>query len=162
MASQSRALLPLLDRLIDERPEQAEDAPLSAAEALALLRRGVQRDLEALLNTRRRAKSWPAHLDRLAVSALGYGITDFAAGAFNDATARDRLRAEVEAAIRRFEPRLGSVRVVLLPARTANEATLRLRIEAMLLVEPAPEPLAFDTLLDTTTATLSLRENPHV
>jgi type VI secretion system protein ImpF len=135
---------------------------LSAAEALTVLRRGVQRDLEALLNTRRRARSWPAHLDRLAVSALGYGIADFAAGAFNDAAARDRLRGEVETTIRRFEPRLGSVRVVLLPPRTAAEATLRLRIEAMLLVGPEPEPLAFDTVLDTTTATLRVRENAHV
>ncbi|MGH7084641.1 MAG: hypothetical protein ACREFN_06580, partial [Acetobacteraceae bacterium] len=49
-----RAQLPLLERLIDTAPEQASDPSLSAAEAMAVLRRAVRRDLEALLNARRR------------------------------------------------------------------------------------------------------------
>jgi len=166
-----RAQLPLLDRLIDDAPESAADPPLSAAEALAALRRSVQRDLEALLNARRRWRSWPAELTELNVSAVGYGIPDFTAGALNDPQRRERLRAEIEETIRRFEPRFASVRVLALsdrdehgsPSRgrdgSPTEPTLRLRIEAMLRAEPAPEPVAFDTLVNAATADVVLRES---
>ena len=47
-----RAQLPLLDRLIDDAPDTERDPPLSSAEAMGALRRGVRRDIEALLNAR--------------------------------------------------------------------------------------------------------------
>ena len=40
-----RAQLPLLDRLIDDAPDVERDPPLSPAEAIALLRRIVRRDI---------------------------------------------------------------------------------------------------------------------
>jgi type VI secretion system protein ImpF len=132
-----RAQLPLLDRLIDDAPDVERDPPMSPAEAVALLRRSVRRDIEALLNARRRWRSWPQGYRELAQSPVGYGISDFAAGAFNDPARRDRLRAQIEETIRRFEP----------------------RIEALLRVEPAPEPIAFDTLVDPTTAEVQLKPN---
>ena len=55
-----------------------------------------------------------AELTELPGSPLGYGIPDFAAGVFNNQGERDRLRLEIEATIRRFEPRFLSVRVHLL------------------------------------------------
>jgi type VI secretion system protein ImpF len=148
--------LPLLDRLIDDAPDSVTDRPMSPNEAMNLLRRSVRRDLEALLNARRRWRSWPEAYAELAVSPIGYGLSDFAAGAFNDPLRRDQLRVGVEETIRRFEPRLTHVRVELVE-RDALEATLRLRIEAMLLAEPAPEPIAFDTLVDATTADVVVR-----
>lgn len=154
-----RAQLPLLDRLIDTAPDDPRDPPLSAAEATGLLRRSVRRDLEALLNARRRWRSWPQAYRELAQSPAGFGITDFAAGAFNDPGRRDRLRAEIEQAIRRFEPRLAQIRVVLLDGENTLDPTLRLRIEGWLRVEPAPEPIAFDTLVDTATAEVEVKPN---
>ncbi|MBV8614452.1 MAG: type VI secretion system baseplate subunit TssE [Acetobacteraceae bacterium] len=154
-----RAQLPLLDRLLDDAPDNPRDPPLSQAEALALLRGSVRRDLEALLNARRRWRSWPASLGELDVSPVGYGIPDFAAGAFDDRRRREQLREEVETAIRRFEPRLASLRVSLVDEALRPDATLRLRIEALLRVEPAPEPVAFDTVLDVTTADVTIRPN---
>ena len=59
---------------------------------MAALRNSVRRDLEALLNARRRWRSWPAHMTQLATSPIGYGIPDFASGAFNDARRREELR----------------------------------------------------------------------
>lgn len=152
-----RAQLSLLDRLIDDAPDRPADPPVSSAAALVLLRRSVQRDLEALLNARRRWRSWPARLTELRVSSLGYGISDFAAGTFNDPQQRDVLRAEVEAAIRCFEPRLASVRVLIVQNRDAVESVLRLRIEAVMHADPAPEPVAFDTLVDAATAEVSVQ-----
>ena len=107
----ARVQAPLLDRLIDDAPGEQRDPPVSAADSMIALRSSVRRDLEALLNARRRWRSWPAHLTELATSPIGYGIPDFAAGAFNDAGRREELRLELEETIRRFEPRFLSVRV---------------------------------------------------
>jgi type VI secretion system protein ImpF len=141
----------LLDRLIDQEPDKSRDASMSPAESLAALRRSVRRDLEALLNTRRRWRSWPDTYTHLARSPLGYGIADFSSGAFNNPRERERLRYELEEAIRLFEPRLTRLRVRILDPKDPLEATLRLRIEGLLCVEPAPDPIAFDTFVDTAT-----------
>lgn len=157
-----RAQLPLLDRLIDDSPGQERDPPLSGAEALAILRRSVRRDLEALLNARRRWKSWPVALSELEQSPLGFGIPDFTSGAFNDERRREQLRGEIEDIIRRFEPRFATVRVSLIDNAGALESTLRLRIEALLHAEPAPDPMTFDTLIDTTTADVFVKPRDDV
>ena len=119
---------------------------------MAALRNSVRRDLEALLNARRRWRSWPVAHDaswRPRRSATASPISP--SGAFNDARRREELRLEIEATIRRFEPRFLSVRVHLIDAQDRLETTLRLRIEALLHAEPAPEPITFDTLVDPTT-----------
>ena len=157
-AQPRRPRLALLDRLLDDAPDSPVDPPLSPAAAFSAVRRSVLRDLEALLNTRRRWRSWPAGLAELELSSLGYGLPDFASGAFNDPRQRDRLRSQIEAAIRRFEPRLAEVRVRLMETGDTLDPVLRLRIEAVLHAEPAPEPIAFDTRLDATSAAVSLRE----
>ncbi len=144
----TRVQSPLLDRLIDDAPDQQQDRAVSAADSMVALRNSVRRDLEALLNARRRWRSWPAHMTQLATSPIGYGIPDFASGAFSDARRREDLRMEIEATIRRFEPRFLSVRVTLIDAQDRLETTLRLRIEAVVHAEPAPEAVTFDTLVD--------------
>jgi len=121
------------------------------------LRRAVHRDVEALLNARRPWRSIPAGFPALRHSPLGYGISDFTAGAFNDRRQREALRAEIEEAIRRFEPRLTQIQVQLADDGDLLRTTLHLRIEALLRVDPAPEPITFDTMVDTTTADVTLR-----
>jgi type VI secretion system protein ImpF len=110
----ARVQAPLLDRLIDDAPDQERDVPSSAGDSMIALRNSVRRDLEALLNARRRWRSWPTRLTQLATSPMGYGIPDFASGAFSDARRREELRLEIEDTIRRFEPRFLSVRVQLI------------------------------------------------
>ncbi|MBV9734475.1 MAG: type VI secretion system baseplate subunit TssE [Acidisphaera sp.] len=155
-----RVQLPLLDRLIDDAPDEPRDPPLSAAEAMGLLRRAVRRDLEALLNARRRWNSWDPGLAELRSSPVGFGMPDFTSGAFNDKGQRDRLCAEIEETIRRFEPRFVSVRVSLTEENQDQlDPTLRLRIQALLHAEPAPEPVAFDTVVDPTTSDIVVRQH---
>jgi type VI secretion system protein ImpF len=156
-ADAPRAQPSVLDRLIDDAPDDAHDPPISPSEAMRRLRRSVQRDLEALLNARRRWRSWPAHLRGLTVSPMGYGIPDFASGAFNERSAREELRAEIETTIRRFEPRFLSVSVTLVDQPDSLEPTLHMRIDALLRAEPEPERLAFDTVMETTTADVIVR-----
>lgn len=147
----------VLDRLIDEAPDQPRDPTISAADSLLALRQSVRRDLEALLNARRRWRSWPRTMTELATSPLGYGVPDFGAGAFNDAARREELRLEIEDTIRRFEPRFLSVRVHLVEQREHLDTTLRLRIDAVMHAEPAPEAVTFDTLVDPTTDDVVVR-----
>ena len=155
----TRVQLPLLDRLIDDAPDQTRDPTLSAAESMSILRQSVRRDLEALLNARRCWKSWPSELKELGVSPISYGVPDFAAGAFNDTGRREELRLEIEEAIRVFEPRFLSVRVVLVENTDKLESTLRLRIDAVLHADPMPEPITFDTLVDPSTDNIVIRTN---
>lgn len=155
----TRAQLPLLDRLIDDAPGIAREPALSPAEAMGAMRRSVRRDLEALLNARRRWQSWPAGYTELKLSPVGYGVADFGAGAFNAPEQRERLRAAIEDTVRRFEPRFVSVRVSLIDSDDRLDTTVRLRIDALLRADPAPEPVAFDTLVDATTEIMQVREH---
>jgi type VI secretion system protein ImpF len=149
--TRGRAQLPLLDRLIDGDPDVAVDRPMSSSATLMALRNSVRSDLEALLNARRRWRSWDPKLREIGVSPAGFGLPDFSAGAFNEPGRREQLRSEIEACILRFEPRFASVNVVLLPGEDSLSASLRLRIEALLHADPAPEPISFDTLVDANT-----------
>ena len=148
--------MPLLDRLLDAEPGVGHDRPSSSAENLARLRHSVHRDVEALLNARRPWRSVPEALAPLRLSPLGYGMPDFAAGAFNDRRQRELLRGEIEQTIRRFEPRLAQVQVRLVDDASLLRSTLQLRIEALLRTHPVPEPILFDTVIDTTTADVTL------
>jgi type VI secretion system protein ImpF len=123
-------------------------------------RASVCSDLAQLLNTRRRWRSWDPGLTELGHSLAGFGLPDFAAGAFNDPRRREELRQLVETCIRRFEPRIASLNVTLLASTDQLSPTLRLRVEALLRTDPAPEPITFDTLvdLDTKNVTVSERE----
>ncbi|HEX3400046.1 MAG TPA: type VI secretion system baseplate subunit TssE [Acetobacteraceae bacterium] len=153
----ARVQAPLLDRLIDDAPDQERDVPSSAGDSMIALRNSVRRDLEALLNARRRWRSWPTRLTQLATSPMGYGIPDFASGAFSDARRREELRLEIEDTIRRFEPRFLSVRVQLIDNKEHLETMLRLRIDAVMHADPAPEAVTFDTLVDPTTDDVVVR-----
>lgn len=159
--SPRRAQLPLLDRLIDADPDQKDaEKPITAAAALQTLRESVCKDLEELLNTRRRWRSWDPGYNELNQSLAGYGLPDFATGMLSDPRRRDELRRLIETCIRRFEPRIASLTVTLLENADKLSPTLRLRVEALLKADPAPEPIAFDTLveLDTKNVTVSARE----
>jgi type VI secretion system protein ImpF len=158
MSNDPTVRLSLLDRLIDDEPEKPVDKPVSGAQALAALRRSVMRDLEALMNTRRRWREWSPTLTELSVSSVGYGIPDFTAGVANDPIQRERLRSEIELTIRRFEPRLGRLRVMLVENSNPLEPRLRLRIEALLHAEAAHEPVAFETVIDTATSSVVVRD----
>jgi type VI secretion system protein ImpF len=151
------AELPLLDKLLDAEPERAQDRPVAATESVERLHRAVRRDVEALLNARRPWRSPPRTMPGLRLSPLGYGLADFTAGAFQGRAQREALRAEIEETIRRFEPRLAGVQVSLAEDGGPLRATLRMRIEGLLRVQPAPEPVAFDTAVDVTTADVTVQ-----
>ena len=108
----------------------------------------MRRDLEDLLNTRRRPVGWGAKLPEVETALTNYGIADFTAQPVSSDDDRERLRAGIETAIRQAEPRFRAVAVHLLDNSEAGDRTLRLRIDALVAAEPAPEPMSFDGVVD--------------
>lgn len=142
-------LLPsVLDRLLDASPESTRDPPKSRGQHLAEMRRAVRRDLEALLNTRQRCISWPGDLTELDHSLVSYGVRDFASLNLATSDQREAFCRDVEAVIRRNEPRFVSVSVTLLENSDEVDRTMRFRIEALMYADPAPEPIVLDSFVD--------------
>lgn len=153
----ARVQLSPLDRLFDDAPDRDRDRPLSPGEALTVLRRSVRRDLEALLNAKRRWKSLPPKLGELPGSIAGCGLPDYTSGSMADPASREAFRAEVERTIRLFEPRFAQVSVVLMKAENNLDPSLHMRIDGLLHAEPAPEPISFNTIVDATSAEIEVK-----
>jgi len=141
-----RVIPSLLDRLTDYAPKSRGEDRLSRLHALRVLKASLWRDLSALLNTKRREEEVPEQFSEANRSLLTYGLPDFSAYGLKGEAAQNRLRRAIEAAVRRFEPRLEKVTVAFEPPRETDQA-LRFRVNAFLRIEPAPEPVSFETLL---------------
>jgi type VI secretion system protein ImpF len=157
-AAQQRARLPLLDRLLDADPATPEPPLPSVAVALELLRAAVRRDLEAVLNARRRRRPLPPELAELLTSPVNYGIPDPTSGAYAVPERREALAREVELTIRRLEPRLTSVSVSLVGEEEDLGGAMRLKVEAVLRTDPVPEPISFETLVEPVSRDVIVRE----
>ena len=147
--TEDQQLVPsVLDRLLDDEPQNSREVAKSRHQVLRELKQSVSRDLENLLNTRWRCTHWPSDLEDVEASLVNYGIPDFAGANMGSADSREQLRRIVEQVLRKFEPRFKSVRVNLVGNADETDRTLRLRIDALLYAEPAPEPVVFDSQLE--------------
>jgi type VI secretion system protein ImpF len=137
----------ILDRLLDDEPEVLREPLPNRFQNLSQLKKAVARDLEALLNTRQEMleEVQPEFIE-VGRSLVTYGLPDFSSYGGLSTNDRNRIRRALEQAIATFEPRFERVRVTLEPPRE-QDRTLRFRIEALLRVEPAPEPVTFDAVL---------------
>jgi type VI secretion system protein ImpF len=61
--------------------------------------------------------------------------------------------------VKTFEPRMANVRIVPLEISSTGLRTLRIRIEALLLMDPAPELISFDTTLQLTTGDFRIKDD---
>ncbi len=137
-----------LDRLIDLEPENRMENPLSRSQSVRLLKGAVRRDLEWLLNSRRIADPPDEGLKEVNRSTYVYGLPDLSALTMSSTSDRNRLVRSILATINLFEPRLMNVRLVMVETPDAGKKDVRLRIEAMLRMDPVPEPVSFDTVIE--------------
>lgn len=137
----------VLDRLIDLDPRSSKEAPTSRLSGMAELKQSVRRDIEWLLNTRRFIAHIDENMDELNTSLAAYGLPDFTTVTIKNTNEQDMLTRSIEMALEIFEPRLIGVQVTLKPF-TNNDKQLTFRIEASLNIEPSPEPMVFDTVLE--------------
>jgi type VI secretion system protein ImpF len=138
----------VLDRLIDLEPENRMENPLSRAQSVRLLKSAVRRDLEWLLNSRRICDPPDEGLKELNRSTYTYGLPDLSTLTMAATGDRNKLVRQILATINMFEPRLANVRLVLVETADSAKKDVRLRVEAMLRMDPVPEPISFDTVIE--------------
>lgn len=141
-----RITLSVLDRLLDFEPETTKEAPKSRSKSLRELKQSVRRDIEWLLNTRHYSGEVDDRLKEVQKSVVFYGLPDFTAVSVKNEAEQKRLTKSLETAIKNFEPRFIDLKVTLEPIKDTDKL-LRFRIEANLDIDPAPEPITFDTVL---------------
>ena len=141
--------LSVLDRLIDMDPKRSDDPPLSRSQSLREHKANVCRDLEWLFNSRQSLAAAQAG-KLLRTSVFVYGLPDISS--LTGASIKDRklLSQALEESIRLFEPRIQNPRVTLASTDVGKVKRLRFIIEGLLRVDPSPEPVSFDTVLDVT------------
>jgi type VI secretion system protein ImpF len=148
----------VLDRLLDFEPDSTREAVPSPNQLLRDLKQSVRRDLENLLNTRVRLLTWPPHLQELKQSLLNYGLPDFTSVNLSSSKDRDDFCRVIQDIIIQLEPRLLKVSVSPLSASEPLDRTFRFRIDAMLRIDPAPEPIVFDSNIEAATGGVEIRE----
>ena len=137
----------VLDRLLDDEPGVDRESFSGRFFSLRDLTQAVARDLEALLNTRQEAlEELPPEFAEVGHSLRTYGLPDFTALSLTNPQDRQRIRRALEQAVTVFEPRLDRVRVTV-ETPQQYEQVLRFRVEALLRMEPASIPVAFDAAL---------------
>lgn len=143
-----RAVQPsLLDRLIDEFPREAADRATTREASARAYRLSVMRDVEWLLNTRRTPIFAGPGFPEVTNSVHQYGLPDMSGLSFTNVEGRKRLTTDVADTIRRFEPRLMNV-VVKLSDEAASVSEVRFSVSATLRMDPSPEQIVFDTVLE--------------
>lgn len=150
--------LSVLDRLIDREPKSEVEAPLGRAQSERMLKAAVQRDLEWLLNTRRIFEEPDESLKEVNRSVYNFGLPDFSQYTMISAGDQSKLLRQVVTAIKAFEPRLANVRVV--PMESAVIQQFHVRIEGMLLMDPSPQPVSFDTVIGLKSGTTRITGGP--
>lgn len=147
----------VLDRLLDFEPDVSREAPKSRSKSLRELKLSVRRDLEWLLNSRSFPEEIDEQLEEVKKSVVVYGLPDITGISAKNHNEQRRLTKALENAIRIFEPRFLDLKVTLEPVSNIDRM-LKFRIEAQLNIEPAPEPIAFDTVLQLGSGEFEVKE----
>lgn len=138
---------------------ESSDRPISREESARAYRKSVQRDVEWLLNTRRTIVPVPPGCVEVTNSVHEFGIIDTAGMAIGTADAQTRLTSDIRDTLRRFEPRLSNVRVELTASSQALAPQVHFAIHATLLMDPNPERVVFDTVLEIASGFFDVTEN---
>lgn len=140
----------VLDRLIDEEPKRGVEAPLTRSKSLQSIKAALRRDLEWLLNTRQSLDSMTREPGSMRGTLFDYGLTDITSLSMRSSKDQNRLLRTIEEAIELYEPRLQGVRVSLQQGSDTTRS-LHFMIDGLLRLDPAPEHVYFDTVLETNT-----------
>jgi len=151
----------ILDRLIDTEPHNQTDDDPGQHQLLKQMRDSVRRDLENLLNTRYHLIEPSRQHTELDKSLLNYGLPDLATVNILDRKKRDEFTRKLEKTLIEYEPRFKSVRVSYIENKDSIDRTLHFRIDAEIFAEPLPEIVVFDSILESITRSVSVKEISH-
>jgi type VI secretion system protein ImpF len=151
----------LLDRLLDVG-HTSDWHGVRLSQTLEQIKDSVARDLEALLNTRCGLKSDCVDAYREASrSIITFGLLDFVGLCLDSPHDCDRICQSIAQAIARHEPRLRAARVSL-ERREHGGLGLNFHIQALLVVNPAREPVSFDAVLQPSTQQYAVRKSRRI
>jgi type VI secretion system protein ImpF len=158
MESDSVVTQSVLERLIDREPGSKQEPSPTRSQSVRLLKASVRRDLEWLLNTRQNPDAVKEEYPELSRSIYNYGLPDFSSLSFDNVKDRTRLLRHLEQTIRIFEPRLASPRVIPVQMDDGRSSRIiRFQIEGLLKMDPAPEQVTFDTVLQLSSGEYQIR-----
>lgn len=141
--------LSLLDKLTNLEPNLRSDPPMSRDKSVRMLKVSLRRDLEWLFNSRANHETPPSNeMPEVFRSVFNYGLPDFSNYSFSNYNDRHTLQKQLEMAITMFEPRLMGVSVRLLDNSYDPGRAIRFQIDGFLKMDPSPEHVSFDTVLD--------------
>ena len=143
----TKVTLSLLDRLVDQDLSLRSDPPQGRSQSLRQLKASLRRDIEWLLNTRRTIEEVHDSSLEIESSLFNYGLPDIASLGVHSIQDQKRLLWMIESTIANFEPRIQGARVVM-EAVAGNARILRFQIQGLLRIDPAPERVTFDTVLE--------------
>lgn len=132
----------VLDRLI-----QVEEWPTTRSQSLRFYKDALRRDLEWLLNTRQPPWTELQSYSAAKATVINFGLPDITSIGLMSAADHRTLRTAIELCLRTFEPRLTDVHVTLEESDTVDRR-LRFHIEGNMKLDPAPEEISFDTVLE--------------
>jgi type VI secretion system protein ImpF len=89
---------------------------------------------------------------------LFFGLPDIASVSIQDVGEQQRLLRSLETAIEMFEPRLVRARVTTREPYQTTRQAITFHVEATLMIDPAPERISFDTVLEISKGAYSVKE----
>lgn len=148
----------ILDKLIDDAPDESDSNANYRGLNLPELRNNVRRDIENLLNAKVQWNTWPDSYVELERSLVNYGLEDFSSMPVGTLEGRQLLCKKVEQSIKRFEPRFIEVSVETVDDEQSIDRILNLRITALLHADPDPEYICFDSEVEPVHLGMKIRE----
>lgn len=147
----------VLERLIDREPANSGEPAPTRAQSVRTLKASLRRDLEWLLNTRRTPEAVGIEFEQLEHSLYNFGLPDITSLSWDSSRDRARLARIIEQTLDVFEPRLKGVKVAILEASPGAQHVMRFQIEGLLDMDPAPELISFDTILQLSSGEYQVR-----
>ena len=148
----------LLDRLTDDHPEAKQESRERRVVSLAQYRRGVRRDLQALLNSKARSRSDRIHeFGEVARSVVNFGIPDLCGQTLSGLSITEIERQLVQC-IQWFEPRINKDSLTISASGAEDDVGngVAIEIRGELWAQPAPEELYIKTEVDLETGRCEL------
>jgi type VI secretion system protein ImpF len=156
--AEQKLTVPLLDRLLDDNPEEKRESDRARHLLIHQLKESVRRDLEDLFNTRQCCIAPPESLEHIQHALHNYGLPDAATLNLSSQKARTDFCRTVEETIRRYEPRIKSAKVHTQSSFDPEDPSIRFRVEATLHALTADEVIVFDSALNPVTRSVTVSE----
>jgi type VI secretion system protein ImpF len=131
--------LSVIDRLIDEEPQNDREGRPRRMASVEELKRLVRRDLEWLLGTRWTTGGTEQGQER---TVLEYGLPDFSSRSPSNHRVKREIAREIRDAVEAHEPRLRGVEVSVAEDPT-TPGQIKATIQGTLVAERLREPVSF-------------------